>query len=114
SPNHEDLPLDTLGYATPAGVASNRLFGPYYIHVNTLGQAYNQTGNILATQADMYADALSAGAALVPQYDSESQLVAAGYVPSTARGSVSVQVNGVTGSQYTAWAVLSDPNANFQ
>jgi hypothetical protein len=90
------------------------LFGPYYYHVNVLGKAYNQTGNILATQADMYADAISAEAAIVPEYDNEPQLVAAGYVPSTGRGSVSIQMNGVTSAPNTAWAVLSDPNTNFQ
>ncbi len=95
-------------------MASNRLFGPYYIHVNTLGTAYNQTGNTLASQADMYADAISAEAALVSNYDSVAPLVAAGYVPSNGRGSVSIQVNGVSGAAHTAWAVLSDPATNFQ
>ena len=110
--DHEDLPINMN---TASGVAYNRLFGPYYIHVNTLGPAYNQTGNLLATQADMYADAISAEAAIVPQYDSEAPLVAAGYVPSTGRGSVSIQMNGVTGGgAHTAWAVLSDPATNFQ
>jgi hypothetical protein len=110
--DHEDLPINMN---TAAGVAYNRLFGPYYIHVNVLGQAYNQTGNILATQADLYADAISAETAIVPQYDNESQLVAAGYVPSTGRGTVSIQMNGVTGGgAHTAWAVLSDPTTNFQ
>jgi hypothetical protein len=110
--DHEDLPINMN---TAAGVAYNRLFGPYYIHVNVLGQAYNQTGNILATQADLYADAISAEAAIVPQYDNEPQLVAAGYVPSTGRGTVSIQMNGVTGGgAHTAWAVLSDPATNFQ
>ena len=109
--DHEDEPMN-LNAA--AGSVSNRLFGPYYIHVNTLGQAYNQTGNTLATQADMYADAISADAGLVSRYDSDASLVAAGYVPSTGRGSVSVQMNGVTGAPRTAWAVLSDPNTNFQ
>ena len=110
--DHEDLPINMN---TASGVAYNRLFGPYYIHVNTLGQAYNQTGNILSTQANMYADAISAETAIVPQYDNEPQLVAAGYVPSTGRGSVSIQMNGVTGGEaHTAWAVLSDPATNFQ
>jgi hypothetical protein len=63
----------------------------------------------------MYADAISAETAIVPQYDNEPQLVAAGYVPSTGRGSVSIQMNGVTGGEaHTAWAVLSDPATNFQ
>ena len=81
--NHE---LNQFVMSTAAGVASNRLFGPYYIHVNTLGTAYNQTGNTLASQADMYADAISAENGLVTNYDSVAPLVAAGYVPSTGRG----------------------------
>jgi hypothetical protein len=109
--DHEDLPLNM---ATPAGAVYNRLFGPYYYHLNVLGNAYNQTGNLLNNQADMYADAISAGAAFIPIYDNEPQLVAAGYVPSTGRGSVSIQVNNVTGASHTAWAVLSDPATNFQ
>jgi len=109
--DHEDLPLNMN---TAAGVAYNRLFGPYYYHINVLGKAYNQTGNALKTPADMYADAISAGAAFIPQYDNEAPLLAAGYVASTARGSVSIQMNGVTGATHTAWAVLSDPATNFQ
>jgi hypothetical protein len=112
--DHEDLPINMN---TAADVAYNRLFGPYYIHVNTFGKAYNQTGNLLTNQAAMYADAISAGAAFAApgaQYDNEAQLTAAGYVPSTGRGSVSIQVNGAIGSQYTTWAVLSDPATNFQ
>lgn len=109
--NHED---NNLSLATAAGVASNRLFGPYYIHINTLGTAYNQTGNTLASQSDMYNDAISAEAALVPNYDTIDPLIAAGYTASSGRGSVSIQVNGVAGAAHTAWAVLSDPNTNFQ
>jgi hypothetical protein len=109
--NHE---LNQFNMSTATGVASNRLFGPYYIHVNTLGTAYNQSGNTLASQADMYADAISAEAGLVSTYDNVDPLVAAGYVVSTGRGSVSIQANGVSGAAHTAWAVLSDPNTNFQ
>jgi len=109
--NHE---LNQFNMSTAAGVASNRLFGPYYIHINTLGKAYTQTGNTLASQADMYADAISAEAGLVNNYDNVAPLVAAGYVPSTGRGSVSIQMNNVIGAPHTAWAVLSDPNTNFQ
>ncbi|MDR3745278.1 MAG: choice-of-anchor D domain-containing protein [Acidobacteriaceae bacterium] len=109
--NHEN---NNLSLATAAGAASNRVFGPYYIHVNTLGQAYSQTGTTLASQADMYADAISSESALVSNYDNVAPLMAAGYTPSTGRGSVSIQVNGVAGATHTAWAVLSDPNTNFQ
>ncbi|ADW70856.1 choice-of-anchor D domain-containing protein [Granulicella tundricola] len=110
--NHYD---NSLSLATPSGTASSRLFGPFYVHFNTFGQAYNATGNILATPDDMYKDTLQAGASFKTFYDSEAQLVAAGYIPSTARGTVSVQVNGVTSTNAkTSWAVLSDPKTNFE
>ncbi len=109
--NHED---NGLSLTTPAGTASSRLFGPFYVHFNTFGQAYTSTGNVLASLADMYADALQAGAGFRAFYDTEQQLLASGYVPSTDRGSVSVQVAGVAGAPHTAWAVLSDPAKNFQ
>ncbi len=108
---HLDNPL-TENFT--AGQAGTHLSGPFYIHFNTFGQAYNQTGNTLATPGDMYADTLQAGASFKSFYDTETQLVQAGYVPSTARGSVSVQVTGVTGAAKTAWAVLSDNATNFQ
>ena len=113
--DHLDNPI-TLN--TAAGTASSRLFGPYYVRFNRLGQAYTTTGNMLSTPADMYADAVAAGNISSSFYDSEAQLLSAGYVPSTSRGSVSVQVNNVAGmgstSSKAAWAVLSDPNTNFQ
>ncbi len=113
--NHLDNPL-TL--ATPSGTASLRLFGPFYVRFNRFGQAYNTTGNTLATADDLYADALAAGNSFGSFYDNETQLLNAGYVPSTNRGKVTVQVNGVAGLGSTptkaAWAVLSDPGKNFQ
>ena len=102
--NHLD---NGLTLATPAGMASSRLFGPYYMR-------YNQFGGNIQTPADMYADAVAAGTSFGHFYDSETQLLANGYVPSTARGTVQVQVNGVTGNQKTAWVVLSDPAKNIQ
>jgi len=109
--NHLD---NALTLATPSGTASNRLFGPFYIHFNTFGPAYTPTANILNTPDDMYQDTLQAGASFSTLYDNEQQLLQSGYVPSNARGSVSVQVNGVTGAPKTAWAVLSDPGKNIQ
>jgi hypothetical protein len=113
--NHLDNPL-TL--ATPAGTASSRLFGPYYIRLNRLGTAYNTTGNTLVTPDDLYADALAAGNSFGTFYNNEAQLLSAGYVPSTNRGTVNVTVNNVVGLGSTptkaAWAVLSDPGKNFQ
>jgi hypothetical protein len=108
---HLDNPLNI---STPAGVVYNRIVGPNYIHINTLGTAYSQTGNAIANQADMYADAVASEATYVPLYDNVAPLIAAGYTPTAGRGSVSIQVNGVNGPQYTAWAVLSDSATNFQ
>ena len=109
--NHEE---NGLTLATPAGTASSRLFGPFYVRMNAFGRAYNATGNTLATPDDLYADALQAGNSFGALYDSEAQLLASGYIPSNARGKVTVQVNGVTGAAKTAWAVLSDPGKNHQ
>jgi rhamnogalacturonan endolyase len=109
--NHYD---NNLSLATPSGTASSRLFGPFYVHFNTIGEAYDATGNLLTTPGDMYQDAVQAGAASSTLYDAEQQLLENGYIPSNARGTVSVQVNGVTGAAHTAWAVLSDSATNFE
>ncbi len=113
--NHLD---NELSLATPAGVASSRLFGPYYIHFNTFGQAYNTAGTTINTPADMYQDTLQAGANFQSQYDSESQLLSSGYTPSAQRGAVSVQISNIPGltggAPKTAWAVLSDPGKNHE
>jgi rhamnogalacturonan endolyase len=103
--NHLDNALSLL---SPAGVATHRLFGPFYVRFNKFG------GNI-QTPDDMYKDAVIAGTSFGNFYDNEAQLVAAGYVPSTRRGSVQVQVNGIaSGVPKSAWAVLSDPGKNIQ
>lgn len=111
--NHLDNPL-TL--ATPSGQTSSRLFGPFYVRVNQLG--HTPGGADLKNPDDLYRDALLAGNHFGHFYDRETQLLNAGYVPTNARGSVNVQVNGVAGIGSTptksAWAVLSDPNKNFQ
>jgi hypothetical protein len=108
---HLDNPL---AYPFAVGQVGSHLFGPFYIHFNMFGPAYTQAATVLQTPADMYADTLSSGASFLPAYDTEAQLLTAGYVPTSGRGTVSLQVNGVTGSPHTAWAVLSDPATNFQ
>jgi hypothetical protein len=102
--NHLD---NGLTDTTPAGVVSHRLFGPYYVR-------FNRRGGFLRTPSDMYRDAVFFGTHFDWFYDHERDLLAAGYVPSTARGDVEVAVNGVDGPPKTAWAVLSDPGKNFQ
>jgi len=103
--NHLD---NALSLASPAGTATHRLFGPFYVR-------FNKFGGAIQTPDDMYKDAVIAGTSFGNFYDRESQLLAAGYVPSTARGTVQVQVNGAaSGNPKTAWAVLSDPGKNIQ
>ena len=103
--NHLD---NGLSLASPNGLATHRLFGPFYVR-------FNKFGGSIQTPDDMYRDAVIAGTSFSNFYDHESQLVASGYVPSTARGSVQIQVTGVAGnSPKTAWAVLSDPGKNIQ
>ena len=102
--NHLDNGISDV---TPAGTDSHRLYGPFYVR-------FNQFGSGTQSADDMYKDAVQAGTHNDSLYDSEDELLASGYVPSTARGTVDVQVNGVAGNAKTAWAVLSDPNKNFQ
>ncbi len=114
--NHLDNPL-TL--ATPSGQASSRLFGPFYVRVNQFPSLPGPLGKLLANDPSLlYLDALIAGNSHTAFYDHETQLLDSGYVPSYDRGTVLVHVNGVTGLGSTptksAWAVLSDPNKNFQ
>ena len=102
--NHLD---NQLALATPAGTASQRLFGPFYYR-------FNQFGGSILTPADMYQDALVTGTSFGNFYDHEADLLSNGYVPSTARGTVQVQINNVMGNRKTAWAVLSAPGKIIQ
>jgi hypothetical protein len=113
----------TYGMANGAGStyvaatkALTRIFGPMYVRINHFGMNTISSVNsgAIQTPADMYADAVAAGASFTNFYNNEAVLVSKGYVPTTRRGSVSVQVSGVTGTPKTAWVVLSDPNVNQQ
>lgn len=115
--NHLDNPMSLT---TPAGVASSRLFGPFYVWVNQFPDANGLLGKLFGKDPSLlYADALLKGNSFSRFYDHETDLLDAGYVPSSDRGSVSVHVNGVRQPGFfpqfrTAWAVLSDPGKNFQ
>jgi hypothetical protein len=99
-----------------AGKAQSRIYGPFYVRINQIGMNTNSSidGGIIQNSDDMFNDALAAGASFTNFYNNESTLVAAGYVPTTQRGSVSVQVAGVPGNPRTAWAVLSQPGVNHE
>ncbi len=102
--NHLDNGITDI---TPAGVASHQLYGPFYVR-------FNQMGGSIHSPNGMYKDAVQAGTHFKSLYDHEQELLDSGYVPSTQRGEVEVDVNGVAGAPKTAWAVLSDPGTNFQ
>jgi hypothetical protein len=103
--NHLD---NNINFTVPADAPAHRLYGPFYLH-------FNQFSAINPTAASLYQEALSAGAAMKPAYDSETVLVNSGYAPSTGRGEVQVKVEGAKGLDLNqAWVVLSDPNTNFQ
>jgi len=102
--NHLDNGISNV---TPAGAASHRLYGPFYVH-------FNKFNFLIRNPSAMYLESVLFGGLSPLLYDHETDLLAAGYVPSSGRGSVSVQVHGIAGAPKTAWAVLSDPAKNFQ
>ncbi|MGD1030827.1 MAG: polysaccharide lyase family protein, partial [Opitutaceae bacterium] len=92
-----------VGYTPPQGVNSSRLFGPVYFRFNT------------GTPAAMFNDALNSMSAALANWDTDSTLIAAGYVPSSGRGSVSASVSGGgSNSGGSAWTVLADNGSDFQ
>ena len=98
----------------PAGTAMSRIYGPFYVRINQFGMSTGSSidGGVIQTPDDMFNDAVTAGSSFTHLYDNESTLISRGYVPSTGRGSVAVQVNGVAGAPRTAWAVLSQNGVN--
>lgn len=103
--NHLD---NQMSFPVPAGSLMHRLYGPFYFHVN----AFSST---TPTPASLYQEALTAASQLQPAYDTETELLQNGYVPSTGRGEVNVKVGGASGQALNqAWAILSDNATNVQ
>jgi hypothetical protein len=98
----------------PAGTAGSRLYGPFYVRINHFGMSTDSSidGGVVQTPDDMFNDAVAAGGSFTRFYDNEATLISKGYVSSTSRGSVSIQVAGVAGVPRTAWAVLSQNGVN--
>jgi hypothetical protein len=95
-------------YTPPQGVASTKLFGVY---------AFRVASDATETGAQINQDAINS----IPNYDAlyntDSELIASGYVPTTARGSVQFSATNSAGwSAATSMntVVLSDPNVNMQ
>jgi hypothetical protein len=114
-PNSDHYRTGGVGNETlAAGVAATRIYGPFYVRINQIGMATSSDidGGVIQNSDDMFNDALAAGASFTNFYNNEAVLISKGYVPTTARGSVSVQVTGVAGNPRTAWAVLTQPGVN--
>jgi len=97
-----------------AGTQLSRIYGPFYVRINHFGMSTSSSidGGTIQTPDDMFNDAVAAGTSFTNFYDNEATLISKGYVPSTGRGSVAIQVNGVAGAPRTAWAVLSQNGVN--
>ena len=95
-------------------VLTNRIFGPYYVRINHFGMIPTliSMAAIFRHPPICITTPWKLARASPNFYNSEPRQVVNGYIPTNARGSVSVQVNGVAGSPRTAWAVLSQPGAN--
>jgi hypothetical protein len=103
--NHLD---NALGYTAPQGVATNRLFGPYYFHFNVFTAANS-------TPASLHREAMTWLPEFALLYDGDDTLIGSGYVPSTGRGRVDFSVAGGSARKSgMAWTVLSDSGRNFQ
>ena len=96
------------GYTPPQGVASSKLWGPYTFRITTVNGE---------TDAELYQDAIDSAAAYPAMWDTDTTLVSDGYVPSTQRGLMSVNVSspvGCSSNPLDNTVVLSDPQKNFQ
>lgn len=103
--NHLD---NNITFDVPQDAVLHRLYGPFYLHFNS----FSATN---ATAASLYAESQAASENFEPLYDTETELLTNGYVPSTQRGEVDLKIEGAKGlAPLTGWAVLSDPNTNFQ
>lgn len=98
-------------YSVPANTSNSRFFGPFYLYFNATN------GTTLTNPTQLYDDAAGQANDFQSFYDNETQMVAAGYVPSTQRGAVTATVANTGGWSSTLTnnvVVLSDNAANFQ
>ena len=93
-----------------------RIYGPFYVRISQIGMPTESSidGGTIQNADDMFDDAVASAASFTNFYNSESVLISKGYVPTTQRGSVAVNVSGVSGSPRTAWAVLAQNGINHE
>jgi hypothetical protein len=95
-------------YYPTQGVNTTRLFGPYGFTVSSA---------TAATAATINQNAINAIPGDQKEFDTDTQLVASGYVPTTFRGTLQVSVSSSVGWSSSAannTIVLSEPGVNFQ
>jgi hypothetical protein len=103
--NHLD---NQFAFPVAAGATLNRLYGPFYFRFNAFDATHT-------TPASLYFEALESASPLSSLYDQENALLQDGYISSNDRGRVQVFLNGAEHTDLnTTWAVLSDPQTNFQ
>ncbi|MGA2230034.1 MAG: polysaccharide lyase family protein [Tepidisphaeraceae bacterium] len=122
-PTHQDLTSTNLAlmgflsghlgdanyaYVPPQGVNSTRLFGPFaFQFVPTDG----------LTAAQLYQNAVNSMPTLTADYNTDQELIANSYVPTTQRGSLQVTVANPAGWSANInnnTVVFSDPGKDFQ
>ncbi len=106
--NHYGTGDSNYSYTPPQGVNSSRLFGPYGFRFTPVN---GESG------AQLYQDAVNSMPGLVAGYNTDTQLIANGYVPTTQRGKLQVSIANSAGwsSNITNnTVVLSDPGKSFQ
>ena len=95
-------------YTPPQGVNSTRLFGPY---------AFRFTPVNGKSGAQLYQDAVNSMAGLQANYNTDTELISNGYVPTPQRGELQVTVANPAGWSSNVdnnTVVLSDPGKSFQ
>ncbi len=95
-------------YYPTQGVNTTRLFGPFGFTVSSA---------TAATAATINQNAINAIPNDQKEFDTDAQLVASGYVPTTSRGTLQVSVSSSVGWSSTTsnnTIVLSQPGVNFQ
>lgn len=103
--NHLD---NGLPFNVPQGTALNRIYGPFYYHLNAFDALHTTPGSL-------FDDALDASRPASRIYDSEDVLIQNGYVASFKRGAIDAAISGVSSLDANkTWIVLGDNNKNFQ
>jgi autotransporter-associated beta strand protein len=95
-------------YVPTQGVNTSRLFGPYTFRVTPTN---GETG------AQLYADAVNSAATYPSLFNTDTTLIANGYIPTTARGTFAATFANTAGwsaDTNNNTTVLADPNTNFQ